>query len=101
MKLRRQTRRNSMKTLVPALALLLAFGCASPPTNNSETGGSSSTVAGLTTNPKNAPEYVLLSAPNQIREYDFGNSLGVRGFHVRGTMTNRGFYPAGEIQGAG
>jgi len=89
-----------MKTFVPALALLLAFGCASTPTNN-ETGGASATVAGLTTNPKNAPEYILLSAPNQVREYDFGNSLGVRGFHIRGTMTNRGFYPAGEIQGAG
>ena len=25
----------------------------------------------------------------------------MRGLHVRGTMTNRGFYPAGEIQGSG
>ncbi len=90
-----------MKTLVPALVLLLAAGCASTATNsNNETGGGA-TVAGLTTNPKNAPEYVLFSAPNQIREYDFSNSIGVRGLHVRGTMTNKGFYPAGEIQGSG
>lgn len=90
-----------MKTFVPALALLLALGCASTATNpTSETGGGS-TVAGLTVNPKNAPEYILLSSPNQVREYDFGNSIGVRGLHVRGTMTNKGFYPAGDIQGNG
>lgn len=89
-----------MKIFVPALALLLAFGCASTATNSAETGGGA-TVAGLTTNPKNAPEYILLSEPNQIRDYDFSNSLGVRALHVRGTMTNRGFYPAGDIQGNG
>lgn len=77
-----------MKTIAASLLLLLAVGCASAP-------------AGITTNVKNAPDYVLLSAPNQIRTYDFGNAVGVRGLHVRGTMTNRGFYPAGEIQGSG
>lgn len=90
-----------MKTFVPALALLLALGCASTATNSSSETGGAATVAGLTTNAKNAPEYILLSQPNQIREIDFSNAIGVRGLHVRGTMTNRGFYPAGEIQGNG
>ena len=90
-----------MKTLIPALVLWLAAGCSSTATNSTRETGGGSTVAGLTTNPKNAPEYVLLATPNQVREYDFSNSIGVRGLHVRGTMTNKGFYPAGEIQGSG
>ena len=90
-----------MKTFIPALALLLAFGCSSTATNSSSETGGAPAVAGLTFNPKNAPEYILLSSPNQVREYDFSNSIGVRGLHVRGTMTNKGFYPAGEIQGNG
>jgi len=90
-----------MKTILPALVLLLTAGCASTATNSNRDTGGGPSVAGLTKNPKNAPEYVLLSAPNQVREYDFNNAVGVRGLHVRGTMTNQGFYPAGEIQGAG
>ena len=90
-----------MKTWIPALALVLAVGCASTATNSTTEAGGTPTIAGLTTNPKNAPEYVLLSAPNQVRSYDFSNSIGVRGLHVRGTMTNKGFYPAGEVQGSG
>ena len=90
-----------MKTLGFALVLLLAAGCASNATTTTRETGGGTTVAGLTTNPKNAPEYVLLTAPNQVREYDFSNAIGVRGLHVRGTMTNKGFYPAGEIQGSG
>lgn len=90
-----------MKTWIPALALVLAVGCASTATNSNTEAGGAPTIAGLTTNPTNAPEYVLLSAPNQVRSYDFSNSIGVRGLHVRGTMTNKGFYPAGEVQGSG
>lgn len=90
-----------MKTIAASLLLLLAVGCASTSMNATNETGGASAPAGITTNAKNAPEYVLLSAPNQIRTYDFGSAVGVRGLHVRGTMTNRGFYPAGEIQGSG
>ncbi len=90
-----------MKTIAASLLLLLAVGCASTSMNATNETGGASAPAGITTNAKNAPEYVLLSAPNQIRTYDFGDAIGVRGLHVRGTMTNRGFYPAGEIQGSG
>jgi hypothetical protein len=89
-----------MKTIAASLLLLLAVGCASTSMNATNETGGASAPAGITTNAKNAPEYVLLTAPNQIRTYDFGD-IGVRGLHVRGTMTNRGFYPAGEIQGSG
>src|SRR6476659_1845421 len=89
-----------MKTLAASLVLLLAVGCASTATTSGETGGGKS-IAGVTNNPKNAPDFILLSAPNQVRTYDFSNAVGVRGLHVRGTMTNRGFWPAGEIQGNG
>ncbi len=90
-----------MKTLIPALALVLAVGCASTATNSNNEAGGTPTIAGITSNPRNAPEFVLLSAPTQVRTYDFSDSLGVRGFHVRGTLTNKGFYPAGEVQGSG
>jgi hypothetical protein len=89
-----------MKTITASLVLLLAVGCASAPMNSSTENGGSSAPA-LSTNVKNAPDYILLSSPNQIRSYDFSNAIGVRGLHVRGTLTNRGFYPAGEIQGSG
>ena len=80
-----------MKTLVPALVLLLAAGCASTATNSNRETGGGATVAGLTTNPKNAPEYVLLSAPTQIREYDFSNAIGVRGLHRARNDDEQGF----------
>lgn len=82
-----------------ALALLLTVACASNPLTSAGTSGGS-TAASLP-NVKNAPEYVLLSAPNQVRSYDFGNAIGVKGLHVRGVMTNRGFAAVGEIQGNG
>ena len=90
-----------MKTLATSLVLLLALGCASAPMNSSNESGGNAAVTAITTNAKNAPDYILLSSPNQIRNYDFGNAIGVRGLHVRGTLTNRGFMPAGEVQGNG
>ena len=83
-----------------ALALLLTVACASNPLGSNGGNGGGSAAPTLPS-VKNAPEYVLLSAPNQIRTYDFGNSIGVKGLHVRGVMTNRGFMPVGEIQGNG
>lgn len=83
-----------------ALALLLSVACASNPLGSS--GGDAGATANSTLpSVRNAPDYLLLASPNQVRTYDFGNSLGVRGLHVRGVMTNRGFMPVGEIQGNG
>ena len=89
-----------MKTSAAVLALVLTVACASTPmTSSSESAGNAG--AALTTSVKNAPDYILLTAPNQVRTYDFANAIGVRGLHIRGTMTSRGFVAAGEIQGNG
>ena len=88
-----------MKTSAAVLALVLTVACASTPmTSSSESAGAG---PALTTSVKNAPDYILLTAPNQVRTYDFANAIGVRGLHIRGTMTSRGFVAAGEIQGNG
>lgn len=89
-----------MKSIAVSLALVLTVACASTPIASTE-GAAGSTLPGVTNNAKNAPDYILLSAPGQVRTYDFSNAIGVRGLHIRGTMTNRGFMPAGEIQGNG
>lgn len=86
-----------IKRTAAALSLLLAVACASTPMSSSST--ATAAPAGVTSNINNAPEYLLLSAPSQIRTYDFGSI--VYGLHIRGTMTNKGFYPAGAIQGKG
>jgi len=86
-----------MKRTIATLALVLTAACASTPmTSNESAGGALRAVSA-----KDAPDYILLSEPNQIRSYDFSNAVGVKGFHVRGTMTNVGFMPAGDIQGNG
>lgn len=89
-----------MKRTATALALLLTVACASTPMTSSSS-GAGETRGVVTADVRNAPDYVLLSAPSQLREWDFGLSVGVRGLHLRGTMTNRGFQAAGEIQGNG
>ncbi|HEX9162018.1 MAG TPA: hypothetical protein VF980_09970 [Thermoanaerobaculia bacterium] len=66
---------------------------------SSESAGASA-PSRIATNPNRAPDYILLDYPNQIRSYDY-SGVGVRGLHVRGTLTNHGFIPAGEIQGNG
>jgi ABC-type transport system substrate-binding protein len=78
------------RTLLP-LALLLTAACATSPAMNS-----------ASSEPKlQATDYVLLSAPNQIQTLDPSTSTGVWGLHVNGTMTNRGFYPLGKVEGHG
>ena len=86
-----------MKLTAVSLTLLLAAACASAPMTSNETTGSR--VSTVTTSLRDAPDYILLSAPSQIRTWDFSST--VRGLHVRGTMTTHGFIPAGEIQGNG
>lgn len=90
-----------LKSLAVSLALVVVAGCASTPLSSSNQNAGSSSPAPVTKSLRNSPDYVLLSAPNQIREWDFSNAIGVRAFHLRGTMTNHGFIPAGEVQGNG
>jgi len=78
------------RTLLP-LALLLTAACATSPAMNS-----SSTEQKL-----QPTDYVLLSSPNQLQTLDPSTSTGVWGLHVNGTMTNRGFYPLGKVEGHG
>ena len=87
-----------MKRTIATLALVLTAACASSPmTSSNETSGGALRAVSV----KDAPDYILLSEPNQIRTYDFSNAIGVKGFHVRGTSTSVGFMPAGDIQGNG
>ncbi len=87
-----------MKNTVAALALLLAVGCASSPITPASGSGASAIGGGIATRAQDGPNYVLLSSPTAVREYQYTN---VYDFHVRGTMTNKGFMPAGEVQGRG
>ena len=74
-----------MKKIAVALALVLTAACASTPMNSSSA--------------TDAPNYILFSSPNAVRNVDF--STAVSGLNLKGTMTNRGFYPAGKIEGRG
>ena len=89
-----------MKRTSLALALLLTVACASTPLTSSSTDASGAAAPALPS-VKNAPDYIALSAPNQIRTWDFGNPVGVRSFHVRGVSTNFGFKAIGDVQGNG
>ena len=87
-----------IKRTAAALVLLLSVACASSPLSSNSNAGAAGVGGGIPST-KNAPQYLLLSAPTLVREYDF--SRQVYDFHVRGTMTNKGFYPAGDVQGKG
>ena len=89
-----------MKRTAATLVLaLVAAACASNPMTSSTVAGGNTASVSLG-NVRNAPDYILLAAPEQVRSWDFSSNY-VRGLHVRGTMTNRGFVPAGEILGSG
>ena len=81
-----------MKRTVLSLALLLSAACATTPMN------SSSPSSGAKLDPT---DYVLLSSPTTLQAYDPSTSTGVWSLHVKGTMTNRGFYPVGKVEGHG
>ena len=82
-----------IRRAVLPLALLLSAACATAPMNSSSTGGSSPKIE--------ATDYVLLSSPSTIQAYDPSTSTGIWGLHVKGAMTNRGFYPVGKVEGHG
>jgi hypothetical protein len=89
-----------IKRIAASLAVVVAAACATTPMTSSETGGRSSSGYSLV-KLSNAPHYISLSSPTQVSDWDFSNSVGVRSFHIRGTMTNRGFIAAGPVQGNG
>ena len=92
-----------MKKTAIALALLLTAACSSMPMNSSSkdstSGAASSAPAGITTKAAYAPNYILFSSPNAVRTVDYSTS--VYGLNLKGTWTNKGFYPAGKIEGRG
>lgn len=81
-----------IKRAVLPLALLLTAACATTPAMNSSTPASAQLQA---------TDYVLLTSPTNIQTLDPSTSTGVWGLHVNGTMTNRGFYPIGKVEGHG
>jgi len=89
-----------IKQSAAALALLLTVACASTSMNSSssDTGGGNAKSA-VATRSVDAPEYILLQYPSQIRTIDWSKNISA--LHIKGTLTNRGFYPAGKIEGNG
>ena len=91
-----------MKKLAVAIALVLTAACSSTPMNSSSKDSGASTMFGASTvaaKASDAPNYILFSSPNTVRNNDFSTS--VYGLNLKGTMTNRGFIPAGKIEGRG
>ena len=79
-----------IKRAILPLALLLSAACATTPMNSSAP------------NAKFQPsDYVLLTSPNTLQTLDPSTGTGIWGLHVSGTMTNRGFYPLGKVEGHG
>ncbi|MCU1349718.1 MAG: hypothetical protein JWO56_2748 [Acidobacteria bacterium] len=86
-----------IKRLAPLAVLVLSVACSSVPMNSSSNTGFAST--GVATNKLDATSYILLDSPNQIRPVDWSST--VYPLHVYGTLTNKGFIPAGGIEGKG
>ena len=84
-----------MKKLAVALALVLTAACSSTPMNSSsKDGNAGSTVFGASSvaaKSTDAPNYILFSSPNAVRNVDFSTS--VYGLNLKGTITNRGGDP--------
>lgn len=89
-----------MKKTAPFLAaLVLSVGCASMPMTSSDTGAASGASAPIAKSSLQATNYIMFSSPSQIRSVDDDAILS--GFHLKGTLTNKGFVPAGSIEGRG
>jgi hypothetical protein len=65
---------------------------------NASSTDASGNHSAVTTNPNAEEQYILLNAPGQVRVAE--NDV-IYPLHIRGTMTNKGFIPAGNIQGHG
>ncbi|SRR5581483_180744 len=91
----------TMKKLTIALSLLLTAACATMPMNSSskDSAGASLAPAGIATKSTDASSYILFSDPKAVRTIDWSSSI--YGLNIKGTMTSKGFYPAGKIEGHG
>jgi len=86
-----------IKRTAALLALALTVACSSTSMQSSSAGAADTALAASS---KDAPEYILLSSPGQIRDVDHSQRLNA--FHIKGTLTNRGFYPAAaQVEGNG
>jgi hypothetical protein len=88
-----------IKRLAPLALLLATVACSSVPMSSSSNSVASAPAAGVATNKFDATSYILLDAPNQVRQVDWSST--VYPLHIYGTLTNKGFYPAGKIEGKG
>ena len=85
------------RKLAPLAALLLAAACATAPMTSSSTNAATPALTASASLGQN--EYVLLSSPGSVREWDATDPE--IGLHVRGAMSSRGFVPASGVQGRG
>jgi hypothetical protein len=86
-----------MKKLIAPLLLIISTACASTTLHSSSPSYSSGSAAPRARAAR-ADYYILLSAPNQLRETTVST---VSGFHVNGTMNGRGFAPISQVEGNG
>lgn len=87
-----------LKKCAAVLAVVLAVGCASTATNQTakETTGTTKSVSAQRIY---ATDYILFSDTRSLNPID--DSTTVYPLHLRGTLTNHGFMPVGNIQGHG
>jgi hypothetical protein len=92
--------KHQMKKTAPALAiLLLSAACASMPMKSADNGGTSGSASAIAKTSMQAQNYILFTSPGQIRSVD--DDAIVTGLSLKGTLTNKGFIPAGKIAGRG
>lgn len=88
-----------MKRLAPLALLLASVACSSVPMNSSSNASSPAATGAVTANKYDATSYIVLDSPNQVRSVDWSSTIYP--LHIYGTMTNKGFYPIGKIEGKG
>ncbi len=88
-----------LKKCAVAVALVLAAACASTNLKQTPTTEGGTSTKSLAAPKLYATDYILLSDTDALRPID--DSTSVYPFHIRGTLTNKGFMPIGTIQGHG
>ena len=89
-----------MKRTAAALALMFTVACSS----TSMTSNESTNSGGATTKQvqsRYAKDFIALSTPGYVQEWNFGAGSAAGGFYVKGNMTKSGFVPEGEVLGKG
>lgn len=87
-----------IKRLAPLALLLASVACSSAPMNSSSTAPAAAPMTS-SANKYDATSYIVLDSPNQVRSVDWSSTIYP--LHIYGTMTNKGFYPIGKIEGKG